>query len=68
VGRAGFRVAAELVDPLPRSVHTFFASDARGHVRGTVKWAGRRALTVVPAVAERVITLHYAALVVRQGS
>ena len=64
VARAGFRVAAELVDPLPRSVHTFFAADARGRARGTVKWAGRRALATVPAVAERVITLHYAALVV----
>jgi SAM-dependent methyltransferase len=29
VARAGFRVAGELVDPLPRSVHTFFATDAR---------------------------------------
>jgi len=65
VARAGFRVAGELLDPLPRSVHTFFARDARGRLRGTVKWAGRRALTAVPAVAERVITLHYAALVVR---
>jgi len=65
VARAGFRVAAELVDPLPRSVHTFFATDTRGRVRGTAKWAGRRALTAVPAVAERLITLHHAALVVR---
>ncbi len=65
VARAGFRVAGELVDPLPRSVHTFFATDTRAQVRGTVKWAGRRALAAFPAVAERVITLHYAALVVR---
>jgi SAM-dependent methyltransferase len=66
VARAGCRVGAELVDPLPRSVHTFFAADTRARVKGTVKWAGRRALTAVPAVAERVITLHYAALVVRR--
>jgi SAM-dependent methyltransferase len=66
VARAGFRVAGELVDPLPLSVHTFFASGARGRAKGTLKWAGRRALAAVPAVAERAITLHYAALVVRR--
>jgi hypothetical protein len=54
-------VAAELLDPLPREVHTFFASSAADQARGLAKAAVRRGLfRVSPGVAERAITLHYA--------
>jgi hypothetical protein len=61
VADAGLRVAAELLDPLPREVHTFFASSAADQARGLAKAAVRRGLfRVSPGVAERAITLHYA--------
>jgi SAM-dependent methyltransferase len=61
VSDAGLRVAAELVDPLPREVHTFFASSPADQARGLAKAAVRRGLfRVAPAVAERAFTLHYA--------
>lgn len=60
VADAGGDVRGELLDPLPRAVHCFWAQDARARVIGTAKWAVRRALASVPAVGERAFTLHYA--------
>jgi SAM-dependent methyltransferase len=61
VADAGLRVAAEMLDPLPREVHTFFASSPADQARGLAKAAVRRGLfRVAPRVAERAITLHYA--------
>jgi SAM-dependent methyltransferase len=58
---AGLRVAAELLDPLPREVHTFFAASTADQARGLAKAAVRRGLfRLSPAVAERAVTLHYA--------
>jgi hypothetical protein len=61
VSAAGLRVAAELLDPLPLAVHTFFASSAVEQARGVAKAAVRHGLfRLSPAVAERAFTLHYA--------
>jgi SAM-dependent methyltransferase len=61
VGSAGLRVAADLLDPLQREVHTFFADTPVDQARGLAKAAVRRGLfRVSPAVAERAFTLHYA--------
>lgn len=61
VSDAGLRVAAELLDPLPREVHTFFAASRADQARGLAKAAVRRGLfRLSPAVAERAVTLHYA--------
>jgi SAM-dependent methyltransferase len=58
---AGLRVVEELLDPLPREVHTFFADSPAGRARGLAKAAVRRGLFALSAgAAERVITLHYA--------
>jgi SAM-dependent methyltransferase len=63
VARAGLRIAGELDDPLPREVHRFFATTARGRATGTAKWATRAALQrLAPTLAPRVFTLHYACL------
>jgi SAM-dependent methyltransferase len=61
VAAAGLRVAADVLDPLPRQVHTFFASTPVDQARGLAKAAVRRGLfRLSPAVAERAVTLHYA--------
>src|SRR4051794_16981065 len=61
VADAGLRVAGELLDPLPREVHTFFATTPADQARGLAKAAVRRGLfRVSPALAERAVTLHYA--------
>ena len=61
VADAGLRVAGELLDPLAREVHTFFASGTADQARGLAKAAVRRGLfRVSPALAERAVTLHYA--------
>jgi SAM-dependent methyltransferase len=58
---AGMRVAGDLLDPLPREVHTFFASTPVDQARGLAKAAVRRGLfRVSPGAAERAFTLHYA--------
>jgi SAM-dependent methyltransferase len=62
VADAGGRVACELVDPLPREVHLFGAEGAAGRAKGYAKWAVRAGLGAVPAVGERLITLHFAVL------
>ena len=63
VGRAGMRVAFELDDPLPLTVHLFYAHTPFARIRAAAKWALRRALHVLaPALARRLFTLHYACL------
>jgi SAM-dependent methyltransferase len=63
---AGLRVLAELTDPLPRRHHAFFAGSARARAAATVKWAVRAALwRVAPRRAERLFTVHHAALLGR---
>jgi SAM-dependent methyltransferase len=58
----GGHVAAELVDPLPRAVHTFGAETGKARAKGTAKWALRATAATVPALGERLITLHFAVL------
>ena len=61
VDDAGLRVAAELLDPLPAAVHTFFADRTVDRARGLAKAVVRRGLfRVSEAAAERAFTLHYA--------
>jgi SAM-dependent methyltransferase len=68
VAGAGLRVVDELLDPLPREVHTFFASSPVDQARGLAKAAVRRGLfRVSPSVAERAFTLHYACACVPNG-
>ncbi len=63
VARAGLRVAVELEDPLPCSVHVFFAGSAIARARGRAKWALRAGLhRVAPGLARRLFTVHYACL------
>ena len=61
---AGLEVRLDLLDPLPREVHTFFAGSAPARARAGMKAAIRRAVFAVsPRLAERTFTLHYACLV-----
>jgi SAM-dependent methyltransferase len=63
VARAGLRVAGELEDPLPCSVHVFFATTALARARGRAKWALRAGLhRLAPGLARRLFTVHYACL------
>ncbi len=63
VARAGLEIAGELEDPLPRSVHVFFASTPLARARGTAKWMLRRTLhRLAPGLARRLFTVHYACL------
>ncbi|WCB93152.1 hypothetical protein DSM104299_01858 [Baekduia alba] len=62
VADAGGRVAAELVDPLPREVHLFGAEGGAARAKGYAKWAVRASAAAVPALGERLITLHFAVL------
>lgn len=62
---AGLTVAAELSDPLPLSVHAFFANTPAARVRATAKAVVRRAIFTASAeAAERTFTVHYACLAV----
>ena len=62
---AGLRVRADLADPLPLELHTFWADTPGARARAAAKAAVRRGLfTAAPAAAERSFTLHYAALLV----
>ena len=62
---AGLRVERELLDPLPREVHTFFADSPAAQARGLAKAALRRGVfRLSETAAERAFTLHYAALCV----
>ena len=69
VGRAGLTIAGELEDALPLAVHRFFATSARAHAQGSVKWAVRRSLHgAAPSLARRLFTVHYACLCVVPGA
>lgn len=57
---AGWRVDAELVDALPRAVHLFHADTPPARAKGHAKWALRAAAAGVPALGERLVTLHFA--------
>ncbi len=64
---AGLRVVAEMSDPLPLKVHTFFAESARARAKAMAKAAVRRGVYLVSApTAERLFTVHYACLAVSQ--
>jgi SAM-dependent methyltransferase len=64
-GAVGLLVAGELADPLPRAVHTFWAEGAAARAKALLKAGVRRAaFTAAPKAAERVFTMHYAALLV----
>ena len=60
VADAGLRIEADLLDPLPAEVHTFFADTPAGRARGLAKAAARRSLfRASSSLAERTFTLHY---------
>jgi SAM-dependent methyltransferase len=62
---AGLEIVAELADPLPRAIHTFFADTPGARARAELKAATRRALfTLAPRRAERLFTVHYACICV----
>jgi SAM-dependent methyltransferase len=62
VDAAGLRVVDELLDPLPREVHTFFADSTAARARALAKATVRRGLfSLSQGAAERAFTLHYAA-------
>jgi SAM-dependent methyltransferase len=64
-GSAGLRVVEELADPLPLPVHTFWAEGPSAQAKALLKAAARRGVfTLAPARAERLFTVHYAALLV----
>jgi hypothetical protein len=69
VGRAGLRVAHELEDPLPLSVHRFFASTPAARIRASTKWAVRAGTHgVAPTLSRRLFTVHYACLCLPEHS
>ncbi|HEX2161860.1 MAG TPA: class I SAM-dependent methyltransferase [Thermoleophilaceae bacterium] len=60
---AGLQVVAELADPLPLAVHSFFADTPAVKAKALAKTAARRAVfAAAPTRAERLFTVHYAAL------
>jgi SAM-dependent methyltransferase len=61
---AGWEPRGEILDPLPRAVHTFGADGPAATAKGSVKWALRAAVSALPVLAERLITLHYAVLAI----
>ena len=64
---AGLRVVAELSDPLPLKVHTFFADSPAARAKAVAKAVVRRGVYVVSVkAAERSFTVHYACLAVPQ--
>lgn len=67
-GGAGLRIEADLADPLPRAIHAFFADTPATKAKALAKASARRALfTAAPRRAERLFTLHYAALLQPAG-
>ena len=65
IEQAGLRVERELLDPLPREVHMFFADTPAERARALAKSALRRGVfSLSESAAERAFTLHYAALCV----
>lgn len=68
VAHAGLCVAGELEDPLPLSVHTFFATTPLARARARAKWALRAGLhRLAPGLARRLFTVHYACLCLPAG-
>jgi SAM-dependent methyltransferase len=68
VRRAGLRVERELEDPLPLSVHRFFATTRSARAQASAKWALRAAAhRAAPALARRLFTVHYACLCLPDG-
>jgi SAM-dependent methyltransferase len=60
-------VRADLSDPLPREHHAFFAEGRRARATAAVKWGLRAAAwRVAPKRAERLFTVHYAALLAHE--
>ncbi len=69
VAAAGLRVGAELQDPLPLTVHRFFATTPFARAAAGAKWGVRSGLNALtPALARRVFTVHWACLAVRPGA
>jgi SAM-dependent methyltransferase len=66
IDRSGWRIRAELLDPLPVAVHAFGADTWAARGRAGLKWAIRSGLTLWPPLGERLITLHYAVLATPQ--
>ena len=67
VAEAGMRVACELEDPLPLTVHVHFTHTPTARLGATARWALRSALhRTLPALARRAFTVHYAALCLPQ--
>jgi SAM-dependent methyltransferase len=65
VARAGLRAAGELEDALGLEVQLFFANGRGAWTAATAKWAARSGLhRLVPPLARRLFTLHYACLCV----
>ncbi len=65
VAAAGLRVVSELSDPLPLAVHAYFAETPKARAKAVAKASARRAVfTIAPRQAERLFTVHYAALCV----
>lgn len=63
VASAGLAIVAELDDPLPLRVHSFFAASARGRVAARAKWGLRAGLyRLAPGLARQAFTLHWACL------
>jgi SAM-dependent methyltransferase len=63
ITQSNLRVAAELEDPLPLTVHTFFAEGRRDVAVAGLKWLTRSALhRGAPMLARRIFTVHYACL------
>jgi SAM-dependent methyltransferase len=64
IAGAGLEVQGDLTDPLPYAHHAFFGARRRA----AVKWAVRAgAHRLAPRAAERLFTVHYAALALRRG-
>lgn len=59
---AGWEPRGEILDPLPVAVHTFGARTPAATAKGYAKWAVRAAISALPPLGERLITLHYAVI------
>jgi SAM-dependent methyltransferase len=63
VARSGLSLGFELDDPLPLSVHRFFATSSSAKLVATAKWALRAGVhRIAPFAARRLFTVHYACL------
>lgn len=69
VDRAGLRISGEIEDPLPLSVHRFFASGPLATAGAIGKWAVRTLLhRLAPPLARRLFTVHYACLCTKDSA